>query len=158
MIGLATLLSRRGEPSRRGRRIIVVVAFAVIPLAVAAAWLTPEIEWPWPLGLLTFVVLLIAFILPLLALQDFRRNVMRRSLADERERRRRDEAYRISYRTVELAIPVSFFAVALFRDQIATVLAVDGFLIFWPLYGYLLLLPYAVFAWREPDAVEPEPD
>ena len=158
MIGLTTLLSRRGEPSRRARRIIVVVAFAVIPLAVAALWLTAEVEWPWPPGLLAFVGLLVALSLPLLALQDFRRNVMRRTVTDERERARRDEAYRISYRIVEIGFVLGFLAVALFRDQIAAIIAVDWFFVVWPLYGYLIFLPYAVFAWREPDAVEPEAD
>ena len=136
----------------------MVVAFAVIPLAVAALWLTAEVEWPWPPGLLAFVGLLVALSLPLLALQDFRRNVMRRTVTDERERARRDEAYRISYRIVEIGFVLGFLAVALFRDQIAAIIAVDWFFVVWPLYGYLIFLPYAVFAWREPDAVEPEAD
>lgn len=155
MTGLATLLSRRGEPSRRARRFIVVVAFAGIPLAAAALWLTAEVDWPWPLGLGVILAVLVALCLPLLALQDFRRNVMRRTHADERERRRRDEAYRISYRIVEIGVVFGFLAMALFRDQIAAIIALDWFLVVWPLYGYLLLLPYAVFAWREPDAVDP---
>jgi uncharacterized membrane protein len=156
--GLATLLSRRGEPSRRARRFIVVFAFAVMPLTVAALWLTGEVGWPLPLGLLAFVLLLTALTLPLLALQDFRRNVMRRTVTDERERARRDEAYRISYRIVEIAVVLGLIAVAIFRDQIAAIIAVDWFLVFWPLYGYLIFLPYAVFAWREPDAVDDEAD
>jgi MFS family permease len=156
--GLATLLSRRGEPSRRARRLIVIVAFAVIPLAVAALWLTADVDWPWQLGLPFFLAVLAALCLPLLALQDFRRNVMRRPLADERERRRRDEAYRISYRIVEIGVVVGFLAVGVFRDEIAAIIALDWYLVVWPLYAYLIFLPYAVFAWREPDAVDDEAD
>jgi hypothetical protein len=156
--GLATLLSRRGEPSRRARRVIVVAAFAVIPLAAATLWLTADVEWPWPVGLLAFLAVLIALCLPLLALQDFRRNVMRRRHADERERQRRDEAYRISYRIVELGVVVGFGVFAFFRDQIAAIIALDWYLIVWPLYGYLIFLPYAVFAWREPDAADGSAD
>jgi hypothetical protein len=158
VIGLATLLSRRGEPSRRVRRFIVVVAFAVIPLTAPLLWLTAQLDWPWQLRLPASLAVLVAFVIPLLALQDFRRNVMRRAFPDERERRQRDEAYRISYRIVELALPASLLVVALFRDPLGAVLAVDWYLVFWPIYAYLIFLPYAVFAWREPDAVGPEVD
>jgi hypothetical protein len=154
MAGIRTLLSRDGEPSQRARRIIVVVAFVAIPLAVVTLAVSARADWPHPLGLLSFVLPLLLVSIPLLALQEFRRNVMRRSLPDERERQRRDEAYRISYRIVEVGPLIAILAVLWWRDEIAGILALDWFLIWGPIWGYLIFLPYAVFAWREPDALD----
>jgi Mn2+/Fe2+ NRAMP family transporter len=154
MIGMRTLLSRDSEPSRRARRVIVVAAFAAIPVAVVTLAVGGRIDWPLPIGLLAFVLPLVLVSIPLLALQEFRRNVMRRSGPDERERQRRDEAYRVSYRIIEMATLVGLLAAVWFRAELAAILSYDWFLIFGPLYGYVIFLPYAVFAWREPDPVD----
>jgi len=154
MIGMRTLLSRRGEPRRRTRRVMVVAALVAIPLVPAALMVTRLADWPHPIGLLAIVLALFLFSIPLLALQEFRRNVIRRGLPDERERQRRDEAYRISYRIIELSPVLGLLMVIMFRDEMAAILSYDWFLIFFPIYGYLVFLPYAVFAWREPDVVD----
>jgi hypothetical protein len=154
MMVMRTLFSRHGEPNRRMRRIIVLVSLAAIPITVAAVMIIARARWPLPVGFLAFVAPLVFVSIPLLALTEFRRNVIRRSHPDERERQRRDAAYRISYRIVELSVPLGLLTVILFRDQVAAIWSYDWFLIYWPLFGYLIFLPYAVFAWREPDAVD----
>lgn len=154
MMAMRTLLSRHGEPNRRVRRVIVLVSVAANPITVAAVMVIARARWPLPVGLLAFVAPLVLVSIPLLVLSEFRRNVIRGSHPDERERQRRDEAYRISYRIVEVSVPLGLFVVFLFRDQVAAIWSYDWFLIYWPLFGYLIFLPYAVFAWREPDAVD----
>lgn len=154
MVDLQPLLSWRGEPSRRARRALVVASGVLIALVPTFLAFSARAEFPHPFGLLAFVLPLVVLAIPLLALTHFRRNVIRRGLPDERERQRRDEAYRISYRIIELATVVGLLAVPLLREQLAAILAYDWFVIFWPTYGYLVILPYAVFAWREPDAVD----
>jgi hypothetical protein len=154
MMAIRTLLSRRGEPNRRVRRVIVLVSMAAIPITVAAVMVIARARWPLPLGLLAFIAPLVLVSIPLLVLSEFRRNVIRGSHPDERERQRRDEAYRISYRIVEVSVPIGLFLALLFPDQVAAIWSFEWFLIYWPLFGYLIFLPYAVFAWREPDAVD----
>ena len=132
-----------------------MVASGVL-IALVPTWLafSSRADLPHPIGLVAFVLPLVVLSVPLLALQKFRRNVIRRSLPDERERQRRDEAYRISYRLIELAPVLGLMAVAVFREELAAIVAYDWFLVLWPIYGYLVVLPYAVFAWREPDAAD----
>ena len=154
MVGMRTLFSRHGEPNRRTRRVIVLVSLAALPLTVAVVMIIAREPWPLPVWLLATVGPLVFLSIPLLALTEFRRNVIRRSHPDERERQRRDAAYRISYRIVELSVPLALFGVILFGDQVAAIWSYDWFLIYWPLFGYLIFLPYAVFAWQEPDAVD----
>lgn len=154
MAALRTLLSRNGEPSQRMRRIVVVAAFAAIPISVTALFVGGRAGWPHPIGLIFFVVVMLVVSVPLLALSEFRRNLIGRRHPDERERQRRDEAYRISYRIVEVAAILGMVAVANWRDDIARIASIDWGLLFFPLWGYLIFLPYAVFAWREPDAVD----
>lgn len=154
MMVMRTLFSRHGEPNRRMRRVIVLVSLAAIPVTVAAVMIVARAPWPLPVWLLATVALLGFLSIPLLVLSEFRRNVIRGSHPDERERQRRDEAYRISYRIVEVSVPLGLFVVFLFRDQVAAIWSYEWFLIYWPLFGYLIFLPYAVFAWREPDAVD----
>lgn len=154
MVDFQLLLSRRGEPSRRSRRALVVASGASIALVPTFLAFSTRADLPDPIGLLAFVLPLVLVAIPLLALTHFRRNVIRRGLPDERERQRRDEAYRISYRIIELAVVVGLLAAAVLREQLAAILAYDWSIILWPIYGYLIILPYAVFAWREPDAVD----
>jgi len=153
-MAIRTLLSRQGEPNRRVRRVFVLVSLAAIPITVAAVMIIARAPWPLPVWLLGSVVVLVFLSIPLLVLSEFRRSVIRGSHPDERERQRRDEAYRISYRIVEVSVPLGLLAVLLFRDQVAAIWSYDWFLIYWPLFGYLIFLPYAVFAWREPDPVD----
>ena len=151
---MRSILARHGEPSRRVRRIIVLVSLAAIPVTVAAVMIIARAAWPTLVWLLATIAVLGVLTIPLLVLSEFRHNVIRGSHPDERERQRRDEAYRISYRIVEVSVPLGLFVVLLFRDQVAAIWSYEWFLIYWPLFGYLIFLPYAVFAWREPDAAD----
>jgi hypothetical protein len=152
MIGLRVLVSRSTEPDRRTRRLIIGASIVLIPVAVIALEMAAILRLPQPFGLLAGALLIALISLPLAVITAFRRNVMRRSNADERERRRRDEAYRISYRIIEVAVVIGFLIMVGFRNEVAAILSHDAFVVAWPLYGYLLFLPYMVFAWREPDA------
>ena len=154
MTAILKLLSRRGEPSQAVRRATVVLALIVIPALPATLFLSSREHWPHPAGLLVFIVGVAAYSVPLLVLQEFRRNVMRRSSADERERTRRDQAYRISYRIVEYAMPVGLLALLWFQDAMAATVSSNAGLLFLAIFGYVIFLPYAVFAWREPDAAD----
>jgi hypothetical protein len=148
MTAVLRLLSRRGEPSRRARRILVVLAvigIVALPLILMA--------WPYEAGLLGLLLLVAIIVVPVYALQEFRRNIIRRANADERERQRRDDAYRLSYRIIELGVvlvPVLF----IFRGALARIPGWDWFNLWLPLYGLVIFLPYMVFAWREPDIAD----
>src|SRR3990170_3707140 len=138
MVDLQLLFSRRREPSRRSRRALVVASAVLIALVpMSLAW-GSRVDLPHPIGLVAFVVPLVVLSIPLLAIQEFRRNVIRRSLPDERERQRRDEAYRISYRIIELAPVVGLLAVAVFREELAAIWSFDWFVIAAPVWGYLV--------------------
>lgn len=144
MTAVLRLLSRRGEPSRRVRRFFVVWAVVSIP---ALALLSET--WPRAAGLPLLIVSAALFLLPILVIQEFRRNVFKRKNADERERQRRDDAYRLSYRIVELSLPLGFLVPIYARelDRIPE----WWFLVWFPILYYVVFLPYMVFAWREPD-------
>lgn len=146
---MRSLLSRRAEPSRRTRRIIVAASIVGIPLVA----LTPAIAAPLRLSKDLWVVAAIAVLIPLWVLSEYRRGIVRRDTADERERQRRNDAYRISYRIIEWSIPFVALGVV-FRDPIAFVIGGDWWLLYLVTYGYVAFLPYMVFAWREPDAVD----
>jgi hypothetical protein len=153
MSGIRTLLSRGGEPTRRTRRLIVAATVIAIPLGVWFPMLAiRRLEWPIGLELLVFLVVLLAFAVPMLILQEFRRNILGRDDLDRRERQRRYEAYEVSYRVLQwgliLVIPGTF----LIRGQLAAFLGDDAFLVYWPVVWYVIFLPYLALAWREPDA------
>ena len=150
MTAVLRLLSRRGEPSRRTRRLVVVLAVLLTPFTGAVTQMR-ELGVPRDIGLIVFAVVIVGVGTPLLALQEFRRNVIRRGSTDERERQRRDEAYRISYRILEYAVPLGLL-VGLILDSVRFLPQYWGTLYF-PIFTYVIFLPYMVFAWREPDAV-----
>lgn len=153
MVGFWTLLSRRGEPSRRVRRLMVAASIIAVPLAWwVPALIIPTLDWHGGLEFLTFVAWLVIVTFPLLVLQEFRRNVIRRDDADERERRRRDEAFRLSYWAIVWGLLLVPLALAI--NGLAGIVDIDWFLLYWPLVWYAVFLPYLVLAWREPDAVE----
>jgi protein-S-isoprenylcysteine O-methyltransferase Ste14 len=79
MTAVRRLMSRRGEPSRRARRILVVVAVLAIPLVLATLQILDRLDWSPGPHLIAIALILIAFSVPLLALQEFRRNLMRRN-------------------------------------------------------------------------------
>ena len=145
MTAVLRLLSRRGEPNRGERRAIVV--FAAVAIAGIGVVMLNS-----PRGSGALIVLAIALVLtvPLYALQEFRRNVFKRANADERERTRRDEAYRLSYRVIEFALPIGFLAIAWSPDFQGSDWIPVGFAAF----SYVIFLPYMVFAWREPDSLD----
>lgn len=151
MAAVLKLLSRRGEPSRRVRRMFVVFGALLMPLTGVMP-LVRELGILRDTGWIIYAMLLVGVGAPLLVLGEFRRNVMRRGNTDERERQRRNEAYRISYRIVEVAVPLGFVA-GLALDG-ATALVDLWPAIYFPFLFYVIFLPYAVFAWREPDAAD----
>lgn len=148
MTAVLRLMSRRGEPSRRVRRMLVVLAVLAIPgLAVLTA------TGPRQIGLALMVVLVALLFVPLIVLTEFRRNIFRGKGADERERQRRDDAYRFSYRIVELSMPLAFL-VPIFARELDRIPGWDWLVVLMPLVYYVLFLPYMVFAWREPDSLD----
>jgi hypothetical protein len=42
----------------------------------------------------------------------------------------------------------------IFWDQIASIVGRQSWMIFFLAYGYVMFLPYMIFAWREPDAAD----
>lgn len=145
-------LSRRGEPSQRVRRLTVVASAVAVPLSLWTPMLVIRrlgIDARLELVILLVLVLLLA--MPLLVVQEYRRNVFRRKDADERERVRRNEAYAISYRAVQWALIIAPVLVILLYHQLHGLFGGQWFLIYWPLVWYAIFLPYMVFAWREPD-------
>jgi hypothetical protein len=145
MTGVLRLLSRRGEPTRAERRAIIVVA-AVAIAAIGVLMLNS----PRGSGALMVLAMALLLAVPLYALQEFRRNVFKRKNADERERQRRDEAYRLSYRVIEFALPLGFLVVAWSPDLPAG----DWIGVWLAAFSYVIFLPYMFFAWREPDSVD----
>jgi len=111
-----------------------------------------ELGIPQDVGWIIYASLLVGVGAPLLVLGEFRRNVIRRGNTDERERQRRNEAYRISYRIVEIAIPFGLLAALVLNGGIEPVDLWPA--LYFSLFFYVLFLPYAVFAWREPDAAD----
>jgi len=140
------LLSRRGEPSRRVRRAMVAFGVFSIP-ALVVLMVGGEVH----LGLL--VALVVPLMAPLLIITEFRRNIFRRENADERERQRRNDAYRLSYRVVEygVAVVALLFAFSQLLEQIP---GWDWFGVWLLSMWYVIFLPYMIFAWREPDAMD----
>lgn len=152
MTAVLRLLSRRGEPSRRTRRAIVVLAVLVTPLTGVVTQMR-ELSVPRDVGWIVFVAVLVVAGTPLLVLQEFRRNVIRRGNTDERERQRRNEAYRISYRIVEIAVPLGLL-VGVTLEWALNPLPAPWMALYFPIFMYVIGLPYMVFAWREPDAAD----
>jgi hypothetical protein len=145
MTAFLRLLSRRGEPSRRVRRMMVAFAAAAIPALALITFAAPR-----DLRLLILVGGGAVLLVPLIVVTEFRRNVFKRANADERERRRRDEAYRLSYRVVEYAVPLVALLFA-FRLEFHE----SSWLPVWFVaFQYVIFLPYMFFAWREPDVVD----
>ncbi len=146
MTAVLRLLSRRGEPSRAERRGIVV--FAALTIAATGAFML----FADPHGSAALVLLVLTLVVavpPLFALEQFRRNVFGRANADERERQRRDDAYRLSYRVVQAALGVLPLLLVLSPE----IERRDWVTAWFVAFGYVNFLPYMVFAWREPDAV-----
>ena len=144
MTAIRRFLSREGEPTRGQRRTLVVVC--AIAIALTGVLLLNSPHGPGALIVLGVILLLSV---PLYALQSFRRNVFKRSNPDERERQRRNDAYRISYRILEFALPVGLFVAVWFDVPVTP----ERWLwVYLPLIWYVIFLPYMVFAWREPDA------
>lgn len=134
---------------------IVAATAAAIPLGVWFPMLVMrELAWPIGLELLVFLVVLLAFSVPMLILQEFRRNILGRDDPDPRERQRRYEAYEVSYRVLQWGLILLIPGTFLIRDQIAALVGNDAFLVYWPLVWYAIFLPYLAVAWREPDASE----
>lgn len=152
MTAVLRLLSRRGEPSRRVRRVFVVFGALVMPLT-GVMTLMRELGIPRDAGWIIYAGLLVGVGAPLLVLQEFRRNVIRRGNTDERERQRRNEAYRISYRIVEIAIPLGLLAGLVLHGVTGRVVDLWP-AIYFPFFFYVVFLPYAIFAWREPNAAD----
>jgi len=140
------MLSRRGEPSRDERRIIVTLAAAGIGAVLPVTLITPR-----GAGVVIAFLSLAVLAVPLYALQEFRRNVIRRANADERERRRRDEAYRLSYRVIEYGMPLTAL-VLIFSDELGRIPGWQWSTLWLVVFGYVIFLPYMIFAWREPEA------
>ena len=111
-----------------------------------------ELGIPQDVGWIIYASLLVGVGAPLLVLGEFRRNVIRRGNTDERERQRRNEAYRISYRIVEIAIPFGLIIALVLNGGTERVDLWPA--LYWSLFFFVLFLPYAVFAWREPDAAD----
>lgn len=148
MTALLRLLSRRGEPSRRVRRVLVVLA------GVAIAAIGPILVMlPREAGLLVMVGLVGLLSVPLYALSEFRRTVFRGKNPDERERQRRGDAYRLSYRVVEYGVLLVALLFA-FSHELARIPGWDWFAVWFIAFGYVFFLPSMVFAWREPDVVD----
>jgi hypothetical protein len=92
-----------------------MVAFGVFSIpALVVLMVGGEVH----LGLL--VALVVPLMAPLLIITEFRRNIFRRENADERERQRRNDAYRLSYRVVEygVAVVALLFAFSQLLEQI----------------------------------------
>jgi hypothetical protein len=153
VVGLQALLSRRREPSQRVRRAIVAAAGVGILVIAAAPVLSEPLDMPRQLGLLLWLIAFVVVSVPLWLLSEYRRGVVRRDTADERERQRRNDAYRISYRIIEWSVPFVALGVV-FREAIGSLIQDEWIVLYILLYGYVAFLPYMVFAWREPDAAE----
>lgn len=155
MAGIRTLLSRGGEPTRRTRRLIVAATVIAIPLGVWVPMLfLRRFDLPSGVELLVFLGVLLAFSVPMLMLEGFRRNILGGEELDRRERQRRYEAYEVSYRVLQWSLILLIPGTFLVRDQIAALVGNDAFLVYWPLVWYVIFLPYLALAWREPDAPE----
>ena len=147
MNAVLRFISRRGEPSRRTRRLLVALSV----LAIVALGLTMAGPWSGREGVPGLLLVAVLGLVPLYAVQEFRRNVLRRKDADEREAARRNDAYRISYRIVELGIPVVAL-VFLFIDWLDPFPLWDWLGVWFGGICLILFMPYLLFAWREPDA------
>jgi hypothetical protein len=150
-----SLFSLRREPSLPVRRLLVIVGFAGMAAWLGATVWLDRLELGRGERFGVAMVLLAVVSLPLLVLQQFRGNAARRNdpPLDEREVQRRESAFRISYRIVEVALVVGMLIVAYLWINEAT-LPFDAGLAVWIAYGYVIFLPSAVFAWREPDAAD----
>lgn len=147
MTAVLRLLSRRGEPSRRMRQAMVAFGAVSIPALVVLV-----VAGPREVGLGLFVVLVLLLMAPLVIVTEFRRNLFRRENVDERERQRRNDAYRLSYRVVEYGGVVVALLFA-FSHLLEAIPGWDWFGVWLVSMWYVVFLPYMVFAWREPDAV-----
>jgi hypothetical protein len=148
MTAVLRLLSRRGEPSRRVRRAMVAFGAVSIPALVVLM-----VAGAREVGLGLLVVLVVLLMAPLVIVTEFRRNVFRRKNADERERQRRNDAYRLSYRFVEWGVAVVALLFA-FSQWLEAIPGWDWFGVWLLSMWYVIFLPYMIFAWREPDAVD----
>lgn len=149
MTAVLRLLSRRGEPSRRVRR--AMVAFGV--LSIPALVVLTTVAGPREVGLALMAVLAALLLVPLVVVTEFRRNVFKRKDADERERQRRNDAYRLSYRVVEYGVAVVALLFA-FSQVLEQIPGWDWFGVWLLSMWYVIFLPYMIFAWREPDAMD----
>ena len=77
--------------------------------------------------------------------------MFKRANADERERQRRNDAYRLSYRVIEYSMPLVAFLFFLWAPQIEDS---DWIAVWFVTFSFVVFLPYMVFAWREPDVVD----
>ena len=146
MTSIHRLLAAGREPTRRFRRAVVVLGAISIPATAAFLYARPP-----GLDILLSIALLALLVAPLFVLGAYRRDPFRRSDVDERERQRRDETYRISYRILQPAL-----AAVLIGGVLLHLLARPWFDQAWgPLIltglWYVSFLPHMVFAWREPD-------
>lgn len=145
MTALLRLLSRRGEPTRDERRALVI--FSGLAIAVIGVLM---LNSPRGSGALLWLAVTLVLVVPLYALQEFRRNVFKRANADERERQRRNDAYRVSYRVIELALPL----VPVLFIWGPSIEGSDWIAVWLSGFSFVIFLPYMVFAWREPDVLE----
>ncbi len=142
-------LSAGREPGRRLRRALVILGAFSIPATAAFVHARPP-----GLDLVLSIAVLALLGAPLVAISLFRRDPFRRKDVDERERQRRDEAYRISYRILQLALAVGFIVVGILVLFAGSWIdEAWGWLTVTTLW-YVVFLPYLVFAWREPDSLD----
>jgi hypothetical protein len=123
------------------------------------------------LGALSVVALIIVF--GMLRRSTRRLTALDHPDLDERDRLARDRAFRLAYPLLMAVLVISLAALALVLPEVSREVPADsggtiaipgGFLRLEALFGlglwlvlWAVFLPTGVFAWREPDALDPEP-
>ncbi|MPZ15393.1 MAG: hypothetical protein GEU73_13375 [Chloroflexi bacterium] len=153
MMAMRSPLSRRDEPSRLVRRLLVIAGIVIVPFLAAGPRLLDPLGWTRGEAFIVWLGLLVVGCLPFLALARFRRDVFSRKDLDATERERRDDAYRLSYRIVTWGLALVPFGFLL-RDRIAPLIGRDWFLVYAAALLYISMLPSLVYAWREADAAD----
>ena len=163
-------ITPQGRASRR-RWTLVYPA-----LLCLSAWVTATSFWDDGTGVGTLVVVALVIVFGMLRRSTRRLTALDHPELDERDRLARDRALRLAYPLLLAVVVISSAVLALVLPEAAprevpadfprggTVLIAGSFLQIEALIGlalwlvlWAIFLPTGVLAWREPDALEPDP-
>lgn len=163
-------ITPQGRASRR-RWTLVYPA-----LLCLSAWITATNLWDDGTGVGTLAVVALVIVFGMLRRSTRRLTALDHPELDERDRLARDRAFRLAYPLLLAVLVISLAVLALVLPDAAprevsadvprggTVLIAGSFLQIEALIGlalwlvlWAIFLPTGVLAWREPDALEPDP-